>query len=69
MGSTNRVESNLAANLISVCADCHAWIESNRTQALSDGWLVGQSRMPAMEPLLYKGQWKLLNDVGDVVAA
>lgn len=31
---------NLPANLVHLCRSCHAWVESNRTQAITSGWLV-----------------------------
>ena len=66
MGSTSRPESNLAANLISLCASCHAWIESHRQAAMLNGWIIGQYKTPAERPMIWHGKVVLLDDQGGV---
>lgn len=41
-------------------------IESNRTEALENGWLVRQGKNPADIPLLYRGRWALLDEAGGI---
>lgn len=67
MGSTNRPESNSAANLISLCRSCHEWIESNRTEALEHGWLVPQAQEPAEVDIWWRGKKARLDDLGGLV--
>lgn len=66
MGSTKRAETNQPANGVLVCGDCHRWIESNRTAALSDGWLVTQCDTPASVPVFRRGVSVWLNDDGSL---
>lgn len=66
MGSTRRPETNLPANLIVVCRDCHDWVESSRETALDRGLLVPQHKTPAEVPLIRHGVWCLLDDEGGV---
>lgn len=66
MGSTKRPETNQPANGVWVDGECHAWIESHRTQALADGWLVRQSDTPASVPVFRRGVWVWLSDDGSI---
>lgn len=66
MGSTRRPETNLPANSLHLCAEDHAFLEVNRKDALEAGWLVSQHRTPALIPVLRRGVWVLLSDLGDV---
>jgi hypothetical protein len=68
MGGTTNPETNAAANLIWLCRDCHDWIESNRAEALGNGWLVSTQDRPSTVPLLYLGRWTLLDDAGGITA-
>jgi 5-methylcytosine-specific restriction protein A len=64
MGSTKRPESNLPANGLHVCIPCHVHIGANPAQAYEKGWLVRQSADPALVPVLYRGEWFRLDNVG-----
>jgi 5-methylcytosine-specific restriction protein A len=65
-GGTSRVEINSPANLLHLCDECHAWVESNRTEAYEKGWLVRQAHVPAERPVLtHEYGWVLLSDSGD----
>ena len=67
MGGTRRAETNDAANLVLVCLEHHAWIESNREVALDRGLLVPQAGDPASVPLIRHGAWVFLTDDGRVL--
>lgn len=58
--------TNTPANAFGVCASCHAYIESNRTEALQKGWLVRQGQDPRTIPVLRYGTWVLLGEDGSV---
>lgn len=66
MGSTRRLETNLPANCLHVCAADHGFLEVNRRDALAAGWLVSQHRTPALIPVLRRGVWVLLGNDGDI---
>lgn len=51
MGGTRRAEINSPANLLHLCAPCHAAIESNRELAYRQGWLVHSGSDPAQVPV------------------
>lgn len=55
MGGTRWVLANHPVNLLLLCVRCHAWVESNREQALGEGWLLslswGSTTDPADIPL------------------
>jgi hypothetical protein len=48
MGGSRDPKTNSPANLILLCPDHHAWVESNRTEALEMGFLVPQGHDPVM---------------------
>ncbi|APU20898.1 hypothetical protein UA75_14440 [Actinoalloteichus sp. GBA129-24] len=53
MGGTCRADTNYPSNLVHLCHSCHEWVESNRTQALADGWLIRQaSPLPPSDVLV-----------------
>jgi 5-methylcytosine-specific restriction protein A len=63
MGGTKRKESGSAANGLYVHLKCHMDIESNRTAALDNGWLVQQFLEPADIPVkLWNGWFTLAAD-------
>lgn len=64
MGSTKRPESNLPGNLLALCANCHRWVENNRTKAYCDGLLLGQNETPSLAAVSYRGTLVLLKDDG-----
>lgn len=73
MGGTARLESNLPANLGYLCMStfnpggCHLWVESNRTEARREGWLVPSWQRPSDVPVMYRGVLSRLHDDGSVV--
>lgn len=68
MGSTKRPESNLPANGLHICVPCHVHIGAHPSQAYGAGWLVRQSSEPALVPVLYRGNWVKLDDLGNLTA-
>ena len=67
MGGTKRPESNLPANLLTLCGSgttgCHGEVESNRTAAVADGFLVSQHADPEVIPVhTWRGKVLLSND-------
>lgn len=67
-GSRHRPWVNLPGNLVTLCHRCHAWVESNRVEAVARGWIVprNQVRLPVQSPCWYplaRG-WFLLDDHG-----
>lgn len=58
--------TNTPANAFAVCAADHAYIESNRTEALDKGWLVRQGKNPAEVPVLYRGRYAYLRIDGSI---
>lgn len=69
MGGTSRPGTNSPANLLWLCGSgttgCHGYVESYRTEAAEQGWLVKHPRDPADVPvLLWDGQRVLLDAEG-----
>ena len=64
-GSTRRPETNFATNGLHVCGDCHDRVESDRGEALDNGWLVSQNEDPAAIPVLYRGESLFLDQIPD----
>ncbi len=76
MGSTRRPETNNASACLFLCSRCHLRIESMRSWALDNGFLVRQSQNPAEVPVWWRCNWEggrkalvLLDDVGGKRAA
>lgn len=65
-GGTSRPESNQAANLVLLCLEHHAWVESNRDVARNSGYLVPQHADPTDVPIVRHGQWVWLSNDGAV---
>lgn len=65
-GGTRRLDTNTASACALLCGDCHRHVESHRTQALSDGWLVRQSDSPVVVPVFRLGVWVWLGDDGSI---
>ncbi|WPH57747.1 hypothetical protein [Mycobacterium phage WXIN] len=66
-GGSRRTDTNTAANCFAICAPCHLYVESNRTEAQDNGWLVRQGHSPGATPILYRqSQWVLLRDDGSI---
>ena len=59
---------NAAANALHVSLACHARIESDRSVALENGWLILRNgwRMASEVPVLRRGRLVLLDDDGHV---
>lgn len=65
MGGTSDPAIHCPSNLVFVCRSCHRWIESNRTVALTMGWLVRQSEAPNEHPVsLWARGWTYLDPDG-----
>lgn len=67
-GGTRLTWVNRAGNGLHVCLACHAHIESYRTEAMSNGWLVSMNRTQKSSeiPVQYRGRAAFLDDAGDV---
>lgn len=57
---------NAPSNLVVLCLACHTDIESHRTQAYEDGWLVKRgSELPSEVPIrTWRGDLLFLHDEG-----
>lgn len=66
MGGSKDPDTNLAANCVFVCDQCHRLMESYRFEYGQRGWLVAQGKKPCETPLWRQGQWVLLDDLGYV---
>jgi hypothetical protein len=64
-GSTKRPETNYPTNGLHLCGDCHDRVESDRGEALDNGWLVSQNEDPGEIPVLYRGQSMFLDQIPD----
>lgn len=59
--------TNSPANGILACRPCHLEIESHRTKAFMDGWLLRQSQDPRNVPVrLYQNRWAFLTAEGGI---
>ncbi|OIN80191.1 hypothetical protein [Mycobacterium malmoense] len=73
MGGSRRPDTNTAANALAVCRRCHNRIESMRTWARGNGFVLPQHADPAAEPVWWRcgidgaraKLWVLLSDNGD----
>lgn len=64
-GGSKRPDTNLPPNLLLLCPDCHAQIESHRAVAQSMGWLVVQAANPAdVAVLMQRDRWVYLTADG-----
>lgn len=60
---------NGKANIVLLCLDCHTYVESHRTEALDNGWLVRRNSqdLPEEIPLTdLHGRQFFLDDLGGV---
>lgn len=59
MGGTSDPRINDYTNLALLCYTCHRWVESNRTAATNEGWLVPRRKgmPPAQVPWLAVDGW------------
>ena len=67
MGGTRREDTNGLAAIVHLCANCHAYIESNREWAYGHGWLVRQWADPAYQPVRMQGSWIRLSETYTLV--
>lgn len=51
MGGTSDPEINSLCNLVLLCRKCHNEVESHRSQALADGWLIHAEKKPSEVPV------------------
>lgn len=69
MGGTHRLETNYPSNLMALCGSgtsgCHGYLESHRTEAIDEGFIVPQYETPNNVAVkTYINGWVLLNDDG-----
>jgi hypothetical protein len=66
-GGTRRVWINQPANLLWLHSQCHADVESNRLQAIADGFLIPDGYLAVDVPVrLHYGRQKLTDDGGTI---
>lgn len=65
-GGSRRDDTNTASNAMWLCSECHRHIESNRTEALLEGFLVLQIASPRKSAVLYRGVYRFLDDLGNL---
>lgn len=53
MGGDERPETNLPANLVALCTDCHLWVESRRSEAAEMGLLLHANDNPSEHPVAH----------------
>jgi 5-methylcytosine-specific restriction protein A len=63
-GGSSDPATNWASNLLLLCPTCHDVVESRRTAAYANGWLLRASDNPAtVAVLIWRGsRWVYLND-------
>ena len=66
MGGTQRPETNAVSAGLWLCRKCHHRIETQRAEAYEHGWLVKQTQEPVDVPVLYRGSWIRLDDLGNL---
>ena len=68
MGGSTLDSTHAPSHLVWLCRACHLWAERGaRTQAAVDGFVIFHGeQQPADIPILYRGTWALLDDVGTV---
>jgi 5-methylcytosine-specific restriction protein A len=64
LGGSRRADTNRASNLLHLCAEHHAAVESLRTRAYALGMLLRDGADPAAAPVFRRGAWVLLDDDG-----
>jgi 5-methylcytosine-specific restriction protein A len=67
MGGSRRDGTNAVSNGLWLCSMCHNFVESHRSLAYENGWLVKQSADPALIPVLRRGVFVLLQDDGSFI--
>ena len=64
MGGTRRADTNLPANGLHLCRECHRWVTEHPAEARESGWVVRQSQTPSEVRVLRRGEWVRLFDDG-----
>jgi len=58
------------SNLMLVCGSgttkCHGWITEHPADSYINGWSVRSTGNPARTPVLYRGSWVVLDDLGNL---
>lgn len=67
LGGTRNPDINSPANLISLCAECHHYIEINRVKSRLAGWLVSHWDDPKEIPISTPSGLVWLTDDGRVI--
>lgn len=62
MGGTRDPRINLPSNLVWICEDCHRHIESHRSDAYADGWLIRRGADPASQCLITPARMVIVLD-------
>jgi 5-methylcytosine-specific restriction protein A len=65
-GGTRRPETNRPSNALWLCGGCHRFVESNRSYAYEQGWLVRQHDEPRDVPVSYRNTTVYLDDLGNM---
>lgn len=66
LGGSRDAGTNVLSNLLHLGNDCHAHVESYRSEAFSYGWLCRQAMDPRQMPVERRGVWVHLGDDGGV---
>lgn len=66
-GGSRRDDTNTASNSVWLCSECHRHIETNRTEALLEGFLCLQIESPRKSAVKYRGTYVWLDDLGNLV--
>jgi hypothetical protein len=57
------------SNLLMLCGSgttgCHGYITEHPTDSYNNGWSVRSTADPELVPVVYRGYWVKLDDVGD----
>lgn len=63
---TARERHDRMSNTLLLCRVCHGWIGARPAEAYEMGLSLKEWQIPAMEPVLYRGEVKYLDDLGGV---
>ena len=71
MGGSRNPSANSVANLMLLCGSgttgCHGEVESHRTSAVAEGFIVPRPANPETTPVLYRrSDWRVLTADGSV---
>lgn len=74
LGGSKDLATNLPSNLLLLCGSgttgCHGWIESQRTEAKANGWLLEQWQSPLETPVrVHDRGLVLLDNIGGMTPA